>query len=125
MSGNNDRLTDEKTHALSERLRSYEERSAVAQAKAAQAYGRLLNLAETNDSGQIQKIVQFLAATYDSNAFNFDLFDLRSLDVAVSDDILSAIDAVRWGKTDLYRLVPNGEKRVKEVIRMWGLRTTK
>jgi hypothetical protein len=123
MSDYNDRLTDEESYALEARLQSYEERSAAAQAKAAQAVARLLSLAETRESGQIRKIAQFPAATYNGVAFNFDLFDLRGLDVAISDDMLSALDALRWGKADLYRLVPDGEKRVEAVITLWGLRS--
>jgi hypothetical protein len=122
MSDFNDRLTDEETRALEARLQSYEERSAAAQARAAQAVGRLLSLAETRDSGQIRKVAQFLAATYNGAAFKFDLFELRGLDVAISDDMLSALDALRWGKTDLYRLVPDGEKRVEAMIALWGLK---
>jgi len=121
MSSYNDRLTAAEARALEELLQSYEERGAAAQAKAAQAYGRLLNLAETQDSGQIGKIAQFLAATYNGTAFKFDFFDLRTLDVAISDDMLSALDALRWGKADLYRLVPDGQKRVEAVIALWGL----
>jgi len=113
-------LNDDEVRALDDRLLSYEERSAEAQAKAAQAYARLLHLAESHDSGQIRKIAQFLAATYNGAAFKFDLFDLRILDVAISDDMLAALDALRWGKADLFRLVPDGEKRVQAVIESWG-----
>jgi hypothetical protein len=123
MSNYNDRLTDAEARALEARLQLYEERSAAAQAKAAQAYARLLNLAETRDSGQIRKIAQFLAATYNGTAFKFDFFDLRTLDVEISDDMLIALDALRWGKADLYRLVPDGQKRVEAVIALWGLQS--
>jgi hypothetical protein len=123
MSSFNDPLSDDEARALEARLQSYEERGAAAQAKAAQAYARLINLAETRDSGQIQMIAQFLAATYNGSAFKFNLFELRMLDVAISDDMLSALDALRWGKADLYRLVPDGEKRLEALIDRWGLRS--
>ena len=51
----------------------------------------------------------------------FDLFELRAVDVDISDAMLSCLDALRWGRSDLYRLVPNGEQRVRAVIRQWGL----
>ena len=35
----------------------------------AQAFGRLLKLAEERDSGQISRIARFLAATYSGQAF--------------------------------------------------------
>jgi len=123
MSNYNDRLTDEEARALETRLQSYEDRSAAAQAKAAQAYARLLSLAETRDSGQIGKIAQFLAATYNGTAFKFDFFDLRTLDVEISDDMLISLDALRWGKADLYQLVPDGDKRMQAVIALWGLQS--
>ena len=104
------------------RIRDYEARSRSAQAQAAQAYGRLLHLAETRDSGQIRRIARFLAATYNSAAFRWDPFDLRSLDVELSDDMLACLDALRWGKADLSGLVPNGEKRIQAVIDLWDLK---
>ena len=35
--------------------------------------------AETRDSGQARRIVQFIAATYDGTAFPFDWFELRAV----------------------------------------------
>ena len=93
-----------------------------ATAKGGQAYARLLHLAETRDSGQIRRIVQFIASTYNGQAFPFDLFDLRGLDEAIGDDMLACLDALRWGHADLYRLVPNGDRRVRAVIDLWGLK---
>ena len=52
----------------------------------------------------------------------FDLFALRALDIEISDDMLLCIDALRWGRADLYSLVPDGDKRVKAVIERWGLK---
>lgn len=122
MSENNKRMSDEESRALDARFLDYEARGIAAQARAAQAYARLLLLAETRDSGQIRRIVQFLASTYNGTAFPWDPFDLRSLDVAISDDILTCLDALRWGKADLHGLVPNGQKRVAAVIDLWGLK---
>lgn len=98
------------------------ERADAAQGKAAQAYSRLLHLAETRESGQILRIVRFLAGTYNGEAFPFDLFELRGLDVAIADDMLACLDALRWAKSDLYQLVPEGAKRVEAVIEAWGLK---
>jgi hypothetical protein len=97
-------------------------RKREATAKAGHAFGRLLQLAETRDSGQIRRIAFFLAATYNGEAVPFDLFELRAMDEAIGDDMLLCIDALRWGQCDLYRLVPDGDKRVKEVIEKWGLK---
>jgi hypothetical protein len=102
--------------------REWDERARLAQAKAAQAYARLLDLAEKQDSGQIRRIAAFLASTFNGDAFPFDLFELRTVDVEISDDMLACLDALRWAKADLYKLVPDGERRVLAVIEFWGLK---
>lgn len=88
----------------------------------AQAFARLLKLAEERDSGQIPRIARFLAATYNGHAFSFDLFELRAVDVAISNDMLCCLNALRWGRADLHTLIPDGDARVRAVIDRWGLR---
>ena len=97
-------------------------RKGEATAKGGHAYQRLLQIAETRDSGQVHRIALFIAATYNGEAFPFDLFELRAVDEAISDDMLLCIDALRWGQADLYRLVPDGDRRVRAVIEKWGLK---
>ncbi len=101
---------------------SWDARAREAQAAAAQAYSRLLTLAEQHDSGQVGRVALFLASTYNGAAFPFDLFELRCVDVGISDDMLTCLDALRWGKADLYKLVPDGEQRVQGVIDLWGIK---
>ena len=103
-------------------LDEYQTRSRAACATGNQAFARLLRLAEERNSGQITRVVRFLAATYNGHAFPLDLFELRAVDVAISDDMLQCLDALRWGRADLYTLVPDGDARVRAVIRRWGLR---
>ena len=103
-------------------LSAFATRSDEATPKAAQAFARLLQLAETRNSGQIPRIVRFIAATYNGQAFALDPFELRAVDIAISDDMLCCLDALRWGRSDLYVLVPNGDARVRAVIAQWGLR---
>ena len=50
-------------------LDSFEPRSRDATAIGAQAFARLLALAEQRNSGQIVRVVQFIAATYNGQAF--------------------------------------------------------
>lgn len=88
----------------------------------AQAFARLLKLAETRDSGQIPRIARFLAATYNGQAFQLDLFEMRTVDIATSNDMLCCLDALRWGRADLHTLTPDGTDRVLAVIARWGLR---
>ena len=117
----NSPMSDEEHNALDASLQEYGNRGIAAQAKAAQSYSRLLHLAETRDSGQIRYIARFLASTYNGTAFPWNPFELRGLDVEIGDDMLTCLDALRWGKADLYCLVPDGSKRVEAVIALWGL----
>lgn len=100
----------------------WEERARVAQAAAAQSLSRLLQLAESRDTGQSARIAGFLAATYNGHSYAFDLFELRAVDVEISDDMIVCIDALRWGKADLYKLIPEGARRIEAAITAWNLR---
>lgn len=104
-----------------DQLSEWDRRACEAQAKAAQALLRLLEVAERQDSGQARRVAAFLASTFDGAVYPFDLFELRSLDVALADDALACIDALRWGRADLHKLVPDGERRIAAVIDSWGL----
>lgn len=104
-----------------EQQREWEARARQAQAKAAQAYLRLVELAEQQGTGQAARIARFLASTFDGALYPLDLFELRALDVAVADDALACIDALRWGRADLYKLLPDGERRIAALIASWGL----
>ena len=89
-------------------------RKGEATAKGGHAFQRLLQLTEARDSGQVRRVALFIAATYNGEAFPFDLFELfelRSVDEAISDDMLLCIDALRWGQSDLHSLVPDGDRR--------------
>ncbi|EHR72065.1 hypothetical protein BurJ1DRAFT_3256 [Burkholderiales bacterium JOSHI_001] len=97
-------------------------RSDEATRQGAQAYGRLLEMAERRNSGQIPRVARFLAATYNGQDYPFDLFELRAVDVSISDDMLCCLDALRWGRADLHTLIPDGDARVRAVIDRWGLR---
>lgn len=97
------------------------QRRSTATSKGGQAFLRLLQLAETHDSGQVRCIARFIAATYNSEAFPFDVFELRAVDEAIGDDMLLCLDALRWGQADLHTLVPEGDQRVRAVIARWGL----
>jgi len=108
--------------AIEAALTHFDTRSRQATQIGAQAFARLLKLAEERDSGQIPRIARFLAATYNGQAFQFDLFELRAVDIAISDDMLCCLDALRWARADLHTLVPDGDARVRAVIECWGLR---
>ena len=95
-------------------------RKSEATAKGGQAFLRLLGLAETGDSGQAHTVARFLASTYNGQDFPYDLYDLRLVDVAIGDDMLACLDALRWAQADLHTLVPDGDRRVRAVLAHWG-----
>jgi len=97
-------------------------RSFQATTKGAAAFARLLELAEHQDSGQIRRVVQFIAALYNGSAFPLDVYELRAVDVAIGDDMLLCLDALRWAKADLHTLVTDGDARIRALIEGWGLR---
>ncbi len=98
-------------------------RATAVQAQAAHAFARLLEIAENSDTGQARRVSRFIAGTFNGRAYPFDLYDLRGLDVAIGDDMLVCLDALRWAKADLFNLVPNGETRVKGVIKSWDIKS--
>lgn len=97
-------------------------RADAVQGQAAQAYARLIGYAEQyGGSGQARVIARFIAGTYNGSVYPFDLFQLRELDMEIGDDVLICLEALRWGKADLHKLVPDGQARVEKVIRLWEL----
>ena len=103
-------------------MERFRRRKSEATAKGGQAFLRLLRLAEAGDSGQAHTVARFIASIYNGQDFPYDLYDLRLVDVAIGDDMLLCIDALRWGQSDLYSLVPDGDRRVRAVIDLWGLK---
>jgi hypothetical protein len=57
-----------------------------------------------------------------SQTFQLNPFEFRAVDVAISDDMLCCLDALRWGRADLYTLVRDVDARVRAVIDQWGHR---
>jgi hypothetical protein len=104
-----------------DQLAEWDRRAQEAQAKAAQALLRLVEVTERYDSGQARRVAGFLASSFNGATYPFDLFELRALDVALADDAMACIDALRWGKADLYKLIPDGERRIAAVLTSWGL----
>lgn len=96
-------------------------RTSEATAQGAQAFLRLLPLADRHDSGQARRVAGFLASTYNSEAFPFDLYELRTVDEVIGDDMLLCLDTLRWGRADLHTLVPDGDRRVRAVLEQWGI----
>lgn len=73
-----------------------------ATAKGGQAFLRLRSLAEAVDSGARPALSRFIASTYNDQDFPYDLYDLRLMDVTISDNMPACLDALRWAQTDLH-----------------------
>lgn len=97
------------------------ERASEATRRSVQAFARLLELAETRESGQIRRVARFIAAVYNGDAFPWDPYDLRTVDVGIGDDMLCCLDALRWGRADLHTLVDDGNARVLAVLARWSM----
>lgn len=86
-------------------------------AKGGPAFQRLLQLAETRDSGQVGSVplltalTALTALTGNGKAFPFDPFELRTVGEVVSDDRLSCTDVLRWRQTEQNSLAPDGDRR--------------
>jgi hypothetical protein len=113
---------DASESAVEQQQMEWSRRAVASQAAAAQAFARLLTMAEQSQNGQGHRIALFIAATFDGDTFPFDPFDLRAVDVAISDDMLVCLDALRWGKADLHNLVPDGHARILRLCNAWNIK---
>ncbi len=101
-------------------------RKGEATAKGGHAFQRLLQLAETRDSGQVRRVALFIAAIYNGEAFPFDLFEWRAVDEAISDDMLLSLTRCAGASPTCTAWCPTatggefGEGRA--VIEQWGLK---
>lgn len=73
-------------------------------------------------TGQIARTAHFLAVACNGDAFKLDVFELRAVDLAISDDMPRCLDALRWGLADLQTLVSNGNRRMRTVVASWSSR---
>lgn len=100
-----------------------EHRASDALSEATWAYARLLTTAERAHSSQWRVASNFVAATYHP-AYRFDMHQVKTLNVNLTDDAMKCLDYQRWDKLPLQLLVPEGEARVRKVIETWGIQPT-
>ncbi|MFK7963572.1 MAG: hypothetical protein AB8C46_06340 [Burkholderiaceae bacterium] len=91
---------------------------------AAAAVCRLLKLAEGKISGRQKRIAQFFSAVGDSTIVVWPPRDMQADDLSINDDMLLALNALRWHRAALMVSVPDGEERVWQVIRKWRASST-
>jgi hypothetical protein len=95
------------------RLRSIEETRA-----GAQALNRLITILETRRSGQAKVVAHVVAALCWERPLQ--AAELRRLDAQISDDVITCIAALRWGRVDPADLLPDGQQRVRAALALWG-----
>lgn len=87
---------------------------------AQKALDRLLTLAETRESGQIKTVALFIGACWNGSR-HFDFFDFRCLDWEIKEDMFAVLLAHASGCGDIDYMLPDGHKRVVQVLDRWGM----
>jgi len=116
----------ENLNVPSEAGEQYRQRAQQAAARGAQSLNRLLLVAEGKEDTinlQVSDSNAAVVASFLSDIagnFCFQFVDLRCLEDGLDDDIMNCIDAIRWGRQDLFESVPNGVQRTLAVCRDWA-----
>lgn len=84
------------------------------------ALERLIVLCEQSQSGQTHKIATFLGACWNGRR-HFNLYDLRAVSRAFSDDMLLVLDVLRWGSVAFECVVPDGNARIIGILEKWHM----
>jgi hypothetical protein len=84
--------------------------------RAAQALARLLELAEGRQSGQARVAISSRRRSK-AGAIGSIRSSCAPVNSTSATTCCAAPDALRWGRSDLYRLVPHCEARVRAVVR--------
>ena len=84
------------------------------------ALKRLVVMAQ-GSSGQCERVAAFLAGCYNGMRCPVDLSDLRTVDFALSEDILRVLRMDRWCQQEVHLYVENGAQVFERIIEQWGL----
>lgn len=104
-----------------ELIAGFAERSQRATQQGARAFARLLKIAEHGESGQPRRVAQFVAATTTAGPIRLTCSSCGRWTSTSATTCRAAWTRCGGDGTDLYRLVPDGEQRVRDAIRRWGL----
>lgn len=84
------------------------------------ALERLLCIAERSIAGQASSVAEFIASM--QGYVRFDIFNLRAVDEEISNDMLTCLEVIRWGKVPITDLLAGGAERAEAVSHKWGHR---
>ena len=76
---------------------------------------------ENPGSGQVERLVRFLAGLYNSSDFPFDLTDLLALDTRLANACLDYLNYDRLGKHEVHRHLSGGERELHAWMRNAGV----
>lgn len=76
---------------------------------------------ENPGSGQVERLVRFLAGLYNGSDFPFDLTDLRALDTKLANACLDYLNYDRLGKHEVHRHLSGGERELHAWMRNAGV----
>ena len=99
----------EDTHEIMERARTGLQRIVKA-------------IEENPGTGQVGRLVKFLAGVYNGHEFPFDLTDLRALDTELANACVDYLNYDRLGKAEVHTHLPEGGRQMQWFIKQQGIR---
>jgi hypothetical protein len=73
-------------------------------------------------TGQVGRLVKFLAGVYNGHEFPFDLTDLRALDVELANACIDYLNYDRLAKAEVHTHLPDGGRQMQWFIAQHGIR---
>lgn len=99
------------------------QRDEVAITERAMAALRIIETAirDNPGTGQVGRLVRFLAGLYNGSDFPFDLTDLRALDTKLANACLDYLNYDRLGKREVHHHLSGGDRELHQWFRSYGL----
>jgi hypothetical protein len=73
-------------------------------------------------TGQVGRLVKFLAGVYNGSEYPFDLTDLRALDTELANVCIDYLNYDRLGKAEVHTHLPGGGRQMEGFIKESGIR---
>lgn len=109
----------QRQEALSRQIMEYEKQRADSEAAGLPALYRLVEVAR-RDTGQSRICGRFLLALYNSNAFPFNLSDLRSLERIIWEDCIAVLGLDQRPRKEIHLLLKDGPAIWEELRSTWA-----
>lgn len=73
-------------------------------------------------TGQVERLVHFLAGVYNGPRYPFDLTDLRALDTVLANACMAYLNYDRLGNEEVHHYLTGGADELNRWIRTYGIR---